>query len=68
MKTAAMGRRRKTKFKGVVDPGKVPQTKTDLSDPDDMEPDYVKKYYPHKKRIMVVTQLKLFGDPYNPNY
>ena len=60
--------KRKTKFKGVMDPGKIPNTRTDLSDPDDMEPDYVKKYLKREKRIMVVTQLKLFGNPFDPNY
>jgi hypothetical protein len=58
---------RKTKFKGVVDPGKVPRTKTDLSDPDDIEPDYVKKYL-KRKHQMTVVQLKLFGNPYGPDY
>jgi hypothetical protein len=59
--------KRKTKFKGVVDPGKIPNTRTDNSD-SDMEPDYVKKYLKPEKRIMVVTQLKLFGNPYDSNY
>lgn len=61
---------KKTKYKGIKGSGKVPNTKTDLSDSDDindMEPDYVKKHLRHK-RHMTVTQLKLFGNPYDPNY
>jgi len=54
---------RKTKFKGVVDPGKVSHTKTDLSD-SEMEPAYVKKYLKAKTPVKTVVQLALFGNPY----
>jgi hypothetical protein len=30
-----------------------------------MKPDYVKKYYKPEKRIMTVTQLKLWGNPFD---
>jgi hypothetical protein len=57
---------RHKKYKGVVDPGKVSHTKTDLED-DSLEPAYVKKYLKRKERKSVI-QLKLFGNPYDPNY
>ena len=58
---------RRIKYKGVMDPGKVPHTKTDLSDPDDLEPDYIKKHLRRKTRAESI-QLKLFGNPYDKNY
>jgi hypothetical protein len=57
---------KKVKYKGVVDPGKVPCTKTELED-DSPDPDYVKKLK-HKKRIGTNIQLKLWGNPFDPNY
>ena len=53
---------RRTKYKGIVDPGKKVTTKTDLSD---MDPDYVKKYFKHINRVPQQTKLKLFGNPFD---
>lgn len=58
---------KKTKFKGIKDSGKIPNTRTNNSD-SEMEPDYVKKHLRRKKRFMTATQLKLFGNPFDPNY
>jgi hypothetical protein len=58
---------KRTKYKGIVDPGKIPNTRTDNSD-SDMEPAYVKKYLKPEKRIEIAAQLKLFGNPYDTNY
>lgn len=58
--------KRKVKYKGVEDPGKVRRTKAVLED-DSLEPAYAKNLK-HKKRITTVTQLKLWGNPFDPNY
>lgn len=49
--------------------GMLPSSKTDQEDDDlnDLEPDYVRKYL-KRKRQRVITQLKLWGNPYDPNY
>jgi len=63
--------KRKMSYKGITSqdkrPGRVPSTKTDLEDRE-IEPEYVKKYYKRKTPCNTVTQLKLFGNPYDMHY
>jgi len=57
--------KRKTKYKGVQDPGKVPNTRTDNSE---IEPAYVRKLIRRERITETAIQLSLFGNPYDPSH
>lgn len=74
---------RRTKYKGVVPPAvrplrtkevsletlksKIRKCKTSLED-ESLKPAYAKKHFKEKTPCKTLTQLKLFGNPYDMKY